>query len=384
MPVDTIILLMTSGGAVVLSLVFGLRLLFNKQRSRPALFFAVLLILGGLTHLNAVFANGGIYSRYQYLYFIPIFYTLSFGPLIWFFTLTILNRSREFKPMDLLHAILPAAQAIFFFSVGFRNAEFKSWLWQNVIDPWLQTTEGAIFLIGCTTYLILCLQMVNRHSKTAESEWQSHQMAWLKRFLIFFLAFVGVQFVYDIADLVGWEIFGVNIYNIPFADLPLNLSQSALWYWAAFTGYQIANPETMIPKPKPELESQPQKAREERYNLSDSDVQNQVAAFDAFMESEKPWMSPDLNLKTLARQFGVTDKVMSFLINEGKRKNFNDLINELRVAEAQKRLTSPKFSHQTILSIGLDAGFNSKSTFNRVFKQITGFTPKQFQDKNSG
>ena len=67
--------------------------------------------------------------------------------------------------------------------------------------------------------------------------------------------------------------------------------------------------------------------------------------------------------------------------NEKLNKNFFDLINGYRVEEAKEKLSDFK-EEQTILGIGFEVGFNSKSAFNRVFKKFTQMTPSEFRKKH--
>jgi AraC-like DNA-binding protein len=69
------------------------------------------------------------------------------------------------------------------------------------------------------------------------------------------------------------------------------------------------------------------------------------------------------------------------VINEQLKKNFHELINKYRVKEARKMLTSPDTANQSVLEIGYEVGFNSKSAFNRAFKHFTQLTPSQFRKK---
>ena len=62
-------------------------------------------------------------------------------------------------------------------------------------------------------------------------------------------------------------------------------------------------------------------------------------------------------------------------------KNFYDLINGYRVDEAKRLLVNPENKNYTILSVGFEAGFNSKTTFNTVFKKFTGLTPTDFREQ---
>jgi AraC-like DNA-binding protein len=62
-------------------------------------------------------------------------------------------------------------------------------------------------------------------------------------------------------------------------------------------------------------------------------------------------------------------------------KTFYDLVNGYRVEEAKRLLLNPNNRSFTILSVGFEAGFNSKTTFNTVFKKFTGLTPTDFRER---
>jgi AraC-like DNA-binding protein len=100
------------------------------------------------------------------------------------------------------------------------------------------------------------------------------------------------------------------------------------------------------------------------------------------MEIDKLYLVPDLTLSMLANQLTISAKSISQMLNHELNKNFHDFINEYRVEEVKKRLVDPDYRHFTILAIALDSGFNSKSSFNRVFMKITGMSPKEFKEKN--
>lgn len=68
-------------------------------------------------------------------------------------------------------------------------------------------------------------------------------------------------------------------------------------------------------------------------------------------------------------------------INQGLGKNFYQLINELRLAKIKGLLEQNR--HDTIMTMALECGFNSKSNFNRLFKQHYGVTPSQMQRQAS-
>lgn len=97
-----------------------------------------------------------------------------------------------------------------------------------------------------------------------------------------------------------------------------------------------------------------------------------------YMKREKPYLEPKLTLKQLADAFDVSTNYLSQLINENTEQNFSDFVNTYRVNEVKDKLKNPKYKRFTILAIAYECGFNSKSSFNSVFKKITGQTPRQY------
>jgi len=99
----------------------------------------------------------------------------------------------------------------------------------------------------------------------------------------------------------------------------------------------------------------------------------------ALMEQQQPWLEPELTLPQLAQRLGIHANQLSRLINTGCKQNFNDFVNGYRVAEARRLLTDPRFAHYSLVGVALASGFNSKSTFNRVFKKLTEQAPGEVQ-----
>ncbi|MEW7290353.1 helix-turn-helix domain-containing protein [Aquimarina sp. 2304DJ70-9] len=97
-----------------------------------------------------------------------------------------------------------------------------------------------------------------------------------------------------------------------------------------------------------------------------------------FIENEKPYLNPDLNLVELSKKLGMTRGELSELINEGFGLNFNDFINQYRVDAVKQMLANGKHQQLSLLGIAYECGFNSKATFNRVFKKITQTSPTEY------
>ncbi len=101
------------------------------------------------------------------------------------------------------------------------------------------------------------------------------------------------------------------------------------------------------------------------------------------IEEEKIYRDPQLNLNGVAEQLGISGNYLSQLLNKVVQKKFADYINAFRVAEAKRMLEDPQYTDYTIVAIGLEAGFNSKSTFYKAFKEHTGLSPKTYLASSS-
>ena len=121
--------------------------------------------------------------------------------------------------------------------------------------------------------------------------------------------------------------------------------------------------------------------RPSKAGLSGDKIEEIVKKIILMMEQEKLYLETDLTLQQLADKLQVPNYQVSQAINDGMKKNFYDLVNGYRVEEAKRLLLDPKNKNFTILSMGFEAGFNSKTTFNTVFKKFTGLTPTEYRDK---
>lgn len=104
----------------------------------------------------------------------------------------------------------------------------------------------------------------------------------------------------------------------------------------------------------------------------------QVARLQTTMQQQQPYLKPDLSLEELSKICSIPQRSLSAIINRHHHKNFFEYINHHRVQRAAS-LLGDKHNSMTILDIMAEAGFNSKSAFNRFFKRATGMTPSQYR-----
>jgi len=98
------------------------------------------------------------------------------------------------------------------------------------------------------------------------------------------------------------------------------------------------------------------------------------------MKANLYYQDPELSLGSLAEEFGMHPHELSRIINMALGKSFNDFINEYRVAEVIRKMQDPACDRITLLGIAFDAGFNSKTTFNRAFRQMTRKSPAEYKN----
>ena len=102
-----------------------------------------------------------------------------------------------------------------------------------------------------------------------------------------------------------------------------------------------------------------------------------------FMKNNKPYLDPELTLDQLAALLSLKPRALSQAINEILNQNFFDFINRYRIEEAAKLLANPIDKKVTVLEVLYEVGFNSKSSFNALFKKYMGLTPTEFKRKQA-
>lgn len=120
------------------------------------------------------------------------------------------------------------------------------------------------------------------------------------------------------------------------------------------------------------------KSKLKKVLLDPESIQHYKAQLLHHIEVEKAHRNPELTLRSLADQLSIHANQLSWLLNDGFGKNFNEFINQYRVQTFKELAVDPKNSNLTILAIAYDCGFNSKTVFNTYFKKETGKTPKEF------
>jgi AraC-like DNA-binding protein len=128
------------------------------------------------------------------------------------------------------------------------------------------------------------------------------------------------------------------------------------------------------------LQTEIQKKKYETILLGDVNIEQVRTQILDLMNKEKIYREEDLRLSSFAYRLDITAHQLSRILNEKFGKNFNEFINYYRIEEAKKKLLSEP--QKPVLNIGLEVGFNSKTSFHNHFTKNTNMTPKEYRNQS--
>ena len=237
---------------------------------------------------------------------------------------------------------------------------------------------GITFFISITAYSIATFVVIHRHMKHLKEvvSYSSEKITlrWLVGLSITFYSGYVIMFIFGGIDiLVGFMPF--DPYEISFISLTL-----LTFLFGVFGFHQPSIFEEVVRHDHiieiQELELDPIKYQ--RSGLKNEDVADLVNKIRKYMVIKKPYLDRELTIYDLSIQLRISRHTLSEVINEHMGMNFYNLVNEYRIKEVKERLKSDEYRQLTILAIAYDSGFNSKSSFNTIFKEKTGQTPSEY------
>ncbi len=291
-----------------------------------------------------------------------------FGPMFFYFSIVFYsNPTVKFSKIVLPHLLLPLI-----FLTGLCFYYFH----ESTFD-WLNDALISLLLGQTLFYSLLSWYKIRVHQKRVllySSNIHEIDLFWLERLII------GVCIL----------ILAVIFYNVFFYQKSLNVFMSSIQLLIIyFVAYYSLRQKEIFPFSEASrseiLSIQEQGDFEETKKkiVSDEEIVIQKSRLHKFMLKEKPYIDPEINLVKLADMFGITPHKLSYIINSGFNRNFFNFINGYRVDEAKVLLLNPKMDQYSILGIAYESGFNSKTSFNSTFKNITGLTPTEFKKRGS-
>ena len=114
--------------------------------------------------------------------------------------------------------------------------------------------------------------------------------------------------------------------------------------------------------------------------LNQQDLINVVEKIKRYIKSEKAYLNAELKLSDVAKELNIPSHHISQALNQVENQSFSDFINKYRVREVRYMLENDAQQRLTLMAIAKQCGFNSKTSFYRVFKKFTGKTPIDYVD----
>ncbi len=342
---------------------------------------AFLLCILSLTIMYGAYFFTGLFNRHPGLSFIgetvPPF--LLVCPLLYLYVVCICFPSFRFKPVHLLN-FMPAAIAVVVAVLNRMSmtAEEIKFFWMAYVnDTSYHLSVNDTFLIICLiiysgVYLVLSLRLLAWHKKRIRELFSSIEdinLSWLnylvRLILLIYALFALVHVYWFYGGDYGWFITQ-RIYPVVITIFIFVIGYKGLSQHEIFTGTSgLCDDSTDIPG--------------EKRTLSHAKISDIMTKLTSLMAERQPWLDPDLTLPMLADMLAVPRNYLSQAINEERNQNFFDYINAYRVETAMEFLADPEKQGLNILHLAFAAGFNSKATFNFVFKKHTGLTPTQYK-----
>ncbi|AFL80454.1 DNA-binding domain-containing protein, AraC-type [Aequorivita sublithincola DSM 14238] len=349
-------------------------LLTKKFNSNAARFLGLLILVVTISQLQYNLGETGIISWKQFnIIYLPIEFLEA--PFLYFFATFYLQPDRKIVTGEkalFIPFVFFIGNTLLYKSIAFTTN--KNWdehpLLLSLVEINVLYGDFVNILSLFIVLLIVLFKIVRTEiqSRTYYSENIPSEFLWLKillvaiLFLLLFWGYHAIQFYFD--QSVSY--------------LPVDVAVSILIYVLGYIGIQKLN----IIKERENIRTF-NRSHEQLYSVVEDSKNENISKIEEIVINKQRYLDSNFSSETLAEELQLSTSHLSRIFNNEMNVSFTDYINTLRVEEAKKYLRTPEFSGYTLVAIGLEAGFNSKTTFNTTFKKITGQTPSQFKKSSS-
>jgi len=345
---------------IIQGLVFGAIVLGNKKYRWPAtLLLAAFIVSFSLDNLQYLVEDIGLITEEDLyaVWFLP--FELLSGPLFLLYGLYVIAPDRRWKPTDKLF-FLPFAFALL------ATTAHKIIYACVPIDPdlFFDVEEVLEFVSLAIDLSVLFYLSFRVYLLGSNHDVPNPQLRWFKIILVSLLTVSFIWVCITIADY---------FYNTEYWYL-LYICMSIIVYWMGHIGiYKFG------------VEQERKKIRDYSIEITshltlEKQKNEHIAALEKLLVGERRFLDPSITLDKLAGELNLSKSHLSRIINTELHMGFPDYLNALRVEEAKLHLRNPEFANYTLVAIGLEAGFNSKTTFNTAFKKATAMTPSEYRN----
>ena len=361
--------------AVCLLLLMAALFLVKRDVERKAsIYLAAFLVAACVAMIPQIIGFSGFYTVWPGLTFAPFATELYAGPLLYLHA----DRLMRGGPLGWRKwLLLPGILQTLYYSWAFLFlGDYQNkWAFNNAVHvPYVVPVETVIAVALGVLAMVAITRMIRRYKtflENSESASVEFQPDWLQRMVIAVIV-AGVFFLLlELIPLIVEPLTYVNAY-------PLQLAMMLILAWLGFDALTRLH----LPFPKMPDHGPEGSASVSRQDDTDSlstgvrDWQEQGRKISEQVLANQWFLEPRFSIRDLAARVGSNETYISRALNQGLNVTFNRFINAMRVDCAKVLLADPE---QSVLSAALDSGFNSKATFNRVFRDHTKMTPSQYK-----
>lgn len=360
-------------------LLYGILLLTKYGPYPSKQLLAFLLFVSSILSAKILLHTLGLWQNPHLRYF-PLAFDLTIQPLLYLYVVSLTQQNFVFKRVQLLHfgpTLLFMLHAVLVYSrtQATDDLAIKDQLAEALHFNTVKAVEDVLSVLMGIVYGLLSYRRLVRYrhwlfNSISNPAYPTYR--WLRTMLLIMggaLLLLGLNLFLDTVGFNSRYFFHWQVFYVYLA---------ANVYYLGITGYQqppfeVAFDESVAdPSPKRMLDT-----------LKDDQILDLKSRINTAIEQDHVFLDPDLNLNSLAGHLNASPNVVSAVINSEFEKSFRSLINERRVEEVKRRLTDPAYKHLSILGIALETGFNSEASFYRIFKSVTGLSPRQYTAQNT-
>lgn len=377
-------------GAVQGILLAGALVAHRTNRTANRL-LAALTLAFTIYLLAAVYYSLGLIARYPQFFGVSYPLPWIFGPLVYLYAVAASDRSRRLEARDALH-FLPALIVVCVALPSYMmDGASKVALYARLQAGNPPTTIALLDptkLLSGIAYSLATVMHLRRHARRIRDTYSNIERVNLRWLLYLAGAAAAIWLL-----AVGFSLAGlVPETRVARSDDFVSLAIALLAYAVGYMGLrqpEIFRLDTPPASPTPRvvvaapnivpISSERAELRYERSGLRGPEASALKASLLELMDRDRPYRDPELTLPMLAERLDTTPHKLSEVLNSEIGQPFYDFVNGYRVEEVRRRLGSPDAQRFNVLTLALDAGFASKSTFNQVFKKQTGHTPSAYK-----
>ena len=356
-------------------LIMFLMLLYRGilQRRLSDKMLAWVMFLLAMELQDYTFGFAGINVLWNELNGFPRGVTLLFGPVVYLYFRSQINRSFRITRRWWLHFIPYTVFFLYHIVFFVQGPEAVAWRQESQMQQVLYYIFLVVQWASYIYYLSACLGIYRRYRRWSLNQFSNEELIgfnWFRNFILAMLVWLVARQVMNILDMV----LDLSFYQ----DWWWNLVLVVVAFYIGLTGYAQPQPSKInFEHASSETpEDQNSKGAATGNTTTPSDKNTLIAQrLNQVMTEDRLFLDQDLNLQDLAKRVKTNSVELSAVINQQFHQNFNDYINALRVEEFIRLSQDQQRQHLTFLSNAYDAGFSSKSTFNRAFKKLKGTSP---------